>query len=427
MNAYYGRRLPQLADPFRDQPQQQPSIGQHAMLAAFDRELAPMPVPPPPSGGGAPTAQSGQSTVPGSPRVNIPAPPVPDTPASSALKSAVTGTGQLTNGHYYGPTTNPEVRDWRVGEITNYYTRYLGRQPSPQELSKVLTDPKFNIYNVHQQLANSPDALMYAANAGAGDNMTPGPGGQHNAPSPHTTTIPEPPAEDTGYFPGGPSARPHMPGRYGEPPASDRPWNPAPNIPWAPFPESPMTDPVPVPEPTPEVTPEVTPPPGPPPAAGPAPFNPGPAPLGWDDPEHDTIKYEVGRIINQFPHTPAGLDQAWAQIHALYPNATRVDGDEIDFHDGYGPVDLIQASEGPAGGTAWQWIVDDGSAAAPAGNGDGDGIRPNAMTSSLFNFRDLGPRAMSAGDSGQSYSSGIIQYLLRQLAMGNSLFPTGGR
>lgn len=91
----------------------------------------------------------------------------------------------------------------------------------------------------------------------------------------------------------------------------------------------------------------------------------GPAPAGWDaakwdDPGHRTPKYEVGRILSCYPHTPEGLRQALPEIQKLYPDAAILGskGDKLSI-PGVGVIDVILASG--EGGKAWQWLpVDSG-------------------------------------------------------------------
>jgi hypothetical protein len=77
---------------------------------------------------------------------------------------------------------------------------------------------------------------------------------------------------------------------------------------------------------------------------------------------HDTTKYQVGRILQYYPNTPAGLKDALPDIQKIAPNATiaGTKGDKIDFGDYkdksgqlIGLVDVLQAAG--LGGTAWQW------------------------------------------------------------------------
>jgi hypothetical protein len=77
---------------------------------------------------------------------------------------------------------------------------------------------------------------------------------------------------------------------------------------------------------------------------------------------HDSFKYQIGRILQGFPNTPAGLREALPEIQALVPGAKIVGskGDSIDFGayvdnrgTRIGVIDLVQAAG--EGGKAWQW------------------------------------------------------------------------
>ena len=77
---------------------------------------------------------------------------------------------------------------------------------------------------------------------------------------------------------------------------------------------------------------------------------------------HDTTKYQVGRILQHYPNTPAGLKEALPEIQKIAPNAKIVGtkGDKIDFGDytdkrgeRIGVIDVLLAAG--LGGSAWQW------------------------------------------------------------------------
>ena len=92
----------------------------------------------------------------------------------------------------------------------------------------------------------------------------------------------------------------------------------------------------------------------------------------WNDPNHQSPKYAVHRIINKYGYTAAGLQQALAEIRQLPygKNARIVGADKIDFGDGMwgserlGIIDVIRDVGGPnAGG---QWITEAEAAANDA-------------------------------------------------------------
>ena len=78
---------------------------------------------------------------------------------------------------------------------------------------------------------------------------------------------------------------------------------------------------------------------------------------------HDSTKYQIGRVLQFYPNTPAGLRDALPEIQQIAPGAKIAGskGDKLDF-GGYvdgrgeriGVIDIIQAAG--LGGTAWQWI-----------------------------------------------------------------------
>jgi hypothetical protein len=78
---------------------------------------------------------------------------------------------------------------------------------------------------------------------------------------------------------------------------------------------------------------------------------------------HDTTKYQIGRILQFYPNTPAGLRDALPEIQQIAPGAkiAGTKGDKLDFGDyvdakgeRIGVIDILQAAG--LGGTAWQWI-----------------------------------------------------------------------
>jgi hypothetical protein len=89
--------------------------------------------------------------------------------------------------------------------------------------------------------------------------------------------------------------------------------------------------------------------------------------LGFDDNKlnntgHTSFKYQVGRILQYYPSTPAGLQQALAEIQELVPGAKIIgtNGDKVDFGDytdqksgRIGVVDVLVGAS--SGGRAWAW------------------------------------------------------------------------
>lgn len=77
---------------------------------------------------------------------------------------------------------------------------------------------------------------------------------------------------------------------------------------------------------------------------------------------HDTMKYQVGRILQKFPNTPQGLRDALPEIQAIVPGAriTGSGGDKLDFgsfidaeQNRLGVIDILRGAH--AGGLGWQW------------------------------------------------------------------------
>jgi len=93
----------------------------------------------------------------------------------------------------------------------------------------------------------------------------------------------------------------------------------------------------------------------------------GAAPPGWDadkwnDPNHQTPKYGVGRILSNFPPTLDGLKSAMGDIEKAYPGTTYDGKDKLTI-PGVGTIDVLEAAG--EGGKAWRW--DDGSGGGDAG------------------------------------------------------------
>ena len=81
------------------------------------------------------------------------------------------------------------------------------------------------------------------------------------------------------------------------------------------------------------------------------------------DDTHTSFKYQIGRILQFYPNTPDGLQQALPEIQNLVPGATITGskGDRIDFGDYVDPksgkigvVDVITCAG--LGGRGWAWM-----------------------------------------------------------------------
>lgn len=85
-------------------------------------------------------------------------------------------------------------------------------------------------------------------------------------------------------------------------------------------------------------------------------------PVKLANPSHNSMKYEIGRILQKFPNSPQGLRDALPEIQALVPGAKIAGsgGDKLDFGsfiDGeqnrLGIIDVLRGAH--AGGLGWQW------------------------------------------------------------------------
>jgi len=97
---------------------------------------------------------------------------------------------------------------------------------------------------------------------------------------------------------------------------------------------------------------------------------PGFDPEKWADPNHQTPKYAVTRILNQFGGTPEGVAKAMPDLEKAYPGATFNGKDKVTI-PGVGTIDVVKAAG--LGGQGLQWIPEGeeggGGEAAPGGGG----------------------------------------------------------
>jgi hypothetical protein len=77
---------------------------------------------------------------------------------------------------------------------------------------------------------------------------------------------------------------------------------------------------------------------------------------------HTSPKYQIGRVLQYYPNSPAGLKAALPELQQLIPGLTisGSKGDQLDFGSYVSPegikvgvIDVIQSAG--TGGTAWQW------------------------------------------------------------------------
>ncbi len=109
----------------------------------------------------------------------------------------------------------------------------------------------------------------------------------------------------------------------------------------------------------------------------------GPGLGGWDatkwaDPNHQTPKYVVGRILQEasggtgFLKDPKQREAAVANIMKAYPGATFNGKDTITMPDG-GKVDIFRGAGSGEYGVAWQPITGPGGAPLPGAGGAANG------------------------------------------------------
>jgi hypothetical protein len=98
-------------------------------------------------------------------------------------------------------------------------------------------------------------------------------------------------------------------------------------------------------------------------------------PTKWADPNHNTPKYQIGRILAGFAPTTANMDAVVAALQAVMPGVTRTGPGNI-FVPGFGDTDILQSAN--AGGTAWQWIdPNDPTGQIAAGGGAAQAMQPD--------------------------------------------------
>jgi hypothetical protein len=80
------------------------------------------------------------------------------------------------------------------------------------------------------------------------------------------------------------------------------------------------------------------------------------------DLSHTSTKYQIGRVLQHYPNTPAGLKSALPELQQLVPGLSIAGnkGDLLDFGNYVSPdgtrigvIDVIQSAG--TGGVAWQW------------------------------------------------------------------------
>lgn len=141
----------------------------------------------------------------------------------------------------------------------------------------------------------------------------------------------------------------------------------------------------------------------------------GNAPAGWDqkkwtDPNHQTPKYVVGRIVvsNGDMKDPVKRAQAIADIQKAYPGAT-YNGKDIVTIPGVGDVDVFQGASAGVWAPAWQ----------PAGGGGGGTASFSATPNPASGMPPL-PQSATEQTTRSEYNSLLRQYLRRQMEARNN-------
>lgn len=206
------------------------------------------------------------------------------------------------------------------------------------------------------------------------------------------------------------------------PPTQAAPANPALSDPYAgvSLPTAPTTN---VYNPNPEIPTPDLPPSGPPTTGNPDPTPTNPPPPGgqlhnalpgwdatkWNDPNHKTPKYVIGRILAKYPPSAAGLQQAKAEIEAT--GLARVTGhDTITLAPGVeGGGHLVDVGQNFSSGQNMAWWWGDTSATPQGGAGGGAGAPGTTM-----------PGPMSNDPAGGGYSDTIRRMIEQLLARGSA-------
>lgn len=82
---------------------------------------------------------------------------------------------------------------------------------------------------------------------------------------------------------------------------------------------------------------------------------PGWNPEKWTNLDHQTPKYVVGRVLANYPPTPAGLQQALGAVQSAMPGTRLVGDDKLDIPN-VGLIDVGKAFKA-GGGIGWAWQV----------------------------------------------------------------------
>jgi hypothetical protein len=233
-------------------------------------------------------------------------------------------------------------------QMAGWYEQYLGRTPSRAEMDSYLQHGTNtgNLQTYQQQIQHSQEAAAYQAaqlQAAQGQGLPPSWWQQQGG----------------GGYPGQPGGGAPTPGR---------PYVPSGNA---------NTDGYPMPQITQM------------PQAG---AMPGWDSKKWSDPNHQTPKYVVGRLLQDIPPRTQNMAMAVARIAAAYPGARQIGPGDVSI-PGVGTVDILQAAG--AGGKAWQFGggPGGGSSTQQGGGGfpQGQSMDPYSMYAQLL-MQPQGPQ-----------------------------------
>ena len=91
----------------------------------------------------------------------------------------------------------------------------------------------------------------------------------------------------------------------------------------------------------------------------------------WANPLHQTPKYVVGRILQQFPPRTENVPAAVAEIQKAYPGARQVGNGKVSI-PGVGTMDILVGAN--VGGKRWHAGSAGGGGGAKGGSGQGGGV-----------------------------------------------------
>lgn len=165
----------------------------------------------------------------------------------------------------------------------------------------------------------------------------------------------------------------------------------------------------------------------------------------WNDPNHQTPKYVVGRILSNYPDNPGGLTAAIQDIQRAYPGASLVNPTSGTINiPGIGLVD-VGVSFGSGGGRGWAWQPISGSTPtnSTASTVQGGTAAPTSSVESLilqalsaspsYSTASVGtpsasatPTNVTSGTTFTQYPAGTIAPTGKPAADGNPNWVVGG-